>query len=114
MCTSSELLSDRKFLRRLFAKWEECPKKAEHKIISVCDEEKDHYLLLTIGWNGYQREHDVFVHVDLHDGLFWIEADQTPDGFALDLEAEGVPKNRIVLAFKHPEQQRFYEYAQAV
>jgi hypothetical protein len=39
----------------------------------------------------------VLVHIALRDGLFWIEADQTPEGFALDLEAEGIPKERIVL-----------------
>ena len=47
------------------------------------------------------------------DGKFWIEADHTPDGFALDLEAAGIPKDRIVLAFKHPELWRFSEYSKA-
>jgi hypothetical protein len=107
------LAADRAILEKLFAQWQEWPKKSYFKVVPVWDEENNRYLLLTIGWNGYQREHGVLVQVDLKDGLFWIEADQTPDGFALDLEAEGIPKERIVLAFKHPEARRFSEYAQA-
>jgi hypothetical protein len=105
--------SDRDILRKLFTDWQTWPKKAAFQLVPTWDIENNRYLLLAIGWDGYQRLHEVFVHVELHDGLFWIEADQTPEGFALDLEAAGIPKERIVLAFKHPELRRFSEYAQA-
>ena len=41
----------------------------------------------------------------------WIQRDGTEDGIATDLEAAGVPKSDIVLAF-HPQRLRKYtEYA---
>ena len=104
---------DRQILRTLFHEWQEWPRQAAFKVIPVWDETDNRYLLLTVGWDGYKREHSVLVHLELRDGLFWIEADQTPEGFALDLEAAGIPKGRIVLAFKHPELRRLSDYAQA-
>lgn len=106
--------SDRQVLKRLFDEWIAWPSDlAKFQVEPVWDESHDRYLLLTVGWDGYRREHGVLVHVDLQGGKFWIEADNTPNGFALDLEDAGVPKERIVLAFKHPELRRFSEYAQA-
>lgn len=107
------LEADRQVLRILFNEWETWPRQAPFKVIPVWDETNNRYLLLTVGWEGYRREHGVLVHIELRDGLFWIEADQTPEGIALDLEAAGIPKDRIVLAFKHPELRRLSHYAQA-
>lgn len=105
--------ADRDILRRLFEAWQKWPRQASFHVVPVWDETNNRYLLLTVGWDGYRREHAVLVHVELRDSLFWIEADQTPDGFARDLEAEGVPKARIVLAFKHPELRRYSDYSTA-
>ena len=107
------LETDRRVLRTLFNEWQAWPQQAHFKVIPVWDETNNRYLLLMIGWDGYRREHGVLVHIELHGGLFWIEADQTPEGFARDLEAVGIPKERIVLAFKHPELRRLSQYAQA-
>lgn len=107
------LEADRHVLQTLFTQWQQWPKLASFKVVPVWDETNDRYLLLTVGWDGYRREHGVLVHIELRNGLFCIEADNTSDGFALDLEAAGIPKNRILLAFKHPELRRFSEYAQA-
>lgn len=109
----ASLVSDRDTLRKLFLQWEAWARQASFQVVPVWDEQHDRYLLLLVGWKGYQREHNVLVHVELRDNLFWIEADQTPEGFALDLENEGIPKDRIVLGFKHPELRRFSDYAQA-
>ena len=51
------------------------------------------------------------VHLDIIDGKIWIQRDGTEDGIATDLEAAGIPKSDIVLAF-HPQRLRKYtEYA---
>ena len=60
------------------------------------------YLLVDVGWKGYERAHGALVHVDVIDGKFWIHYDGTEEGIATQLVAEGVPPDRIVLAFKHP------------
>ena len=69
--------------------------------MAVVDREGDHYLLMIAGWDE-RRVHGCIVHVDIIDGKFWIQRDGTEDGVTLDLEAAGVPKDRIVLAFKDP------------
>jgi hypothetical protein len=68
---------------------------------TVFDRGGDHYLLMISGWDE-GRVHGCIVHVDLIDGKFWIQRDGTEDGIASELERAGVPKSRIVLAFREP------------
>ena len=70
------------------------------RTITVFDRERDEYLLIDEGWDGYKRIHSLWVHVELRDGLFWIQEDGTQEGIANDLIAAGVPEDRIVLAFR--------------
>ncbi len=68
----------------------------------VFDRARDHYLLLSVGWDK-RRIHGCLIHIDLIDGKCWIQRDGTESGIALDLEAAGIPKDHIVLAFRRPE-----------
>ena len=79
---------------------------------TVFDRAGDHYLLMSVGWDD-GRVHGCLVHIDLIDGKFWIQRDGTEDGMALDLEAAGIPKGRIVLAFRSPEARKLTDYAVA-
>jgi hypothetical protein len=76
------------------------------KTLTVFDETNDHYLLVNIGWDE-RRVHGCLVHVDLIEDKIWIQRDDTEDGIACDLEAAGIPKDHIVLAF-HPIKVRPY------
>lgn len=40
-------------------------------------------------------------HLEIKDGKIWIQEDNTESGIATDLEAAGVPKEDIVLGFRH-------------
>jgi XisI protein len=98
--------NDRAPLARLFAAWERWPRaEAKFRVVSLMDEAHDRYLLRTVGWDGPKRIHSVLVHVELIDGKFWIQRDNTEQGFATELMAAGVAKWRIVLAF-YPESVR--------
>ena len=79
----------------------------------MIDRERDRYLLIDIGWQGYERVHGVLVHVDVIDGRFWIQSDGTEEGIATQLVEAGVPHSRIVLAFKHPELRKYGDFAVA-
>jgi XisI protein len=68
----------------------------------VFDRTRDHYLLMSVGWDK-QRVHGSLIHIDLIDGKCWIQRDGTETGIAHELEDAGVPKNRIVLAFRPPD-----------
>jgi hypothetical protein len=81
---------------------------------AVFDTEQDRYLVLTIGWEGrVRRIHHCLVHLDIIDGKIWIQRDGTEEGIAYALEAAGVPKSDIVLAFHSEEVRPYTGYAVA-
>jgi hypothetical protein len=75
------------------------------------DDDRGHYQLMHVGWEGPRRVHGVVLHVDIHDGQIWIQHDGTEGGIADELLAAGVPHERIVLAFHHPDKRRFTPFA---
>jgi hypothetical protein len=83
------------------------------QIQTVFDRESDHYLLMLVGHEGVRRVHGCLVHVDIIDGKIWIQRDGTEQGIARDLLEAGVPKDRIVLAFRSPEMRQHTEFAVA-
>lgn len=85
----------------------------EVSLYTVLDRAQDHYLLMAVGWDGHKRIHAPLIHIDIIDGKVWIQHDGTERGFACDLEAGGVPRERIVLAFQHLSRRRFGDYAAA-
>jgi len=80
---------------------------------AVFDEERDHYILHTIGWEGTQRVWNTTLYVRIRAGKIWVEIDWTENGIATDLLEAGVPKEDIVLAFHHPDVRRYTEFAVA-
>jgi hypothetical protein len=92
--------SDRTIIERLLTEYEKYPYSyGEIDRQLVFDRERDHYLLLSVGWDKH-RVHGCVIHIDLIDGKFWIQRDGTETGVAFDLEAAGISKDRIILAFK--------------
>jgi hypothetical protein len=98
------LTNDRDLVKRILLDHASIPY-AYGEVISqpVFDDERGHYALIDVGWEGAQRVHGCLVHVVLRDGKIWIEYDGTEDGVATELMAQGVDKERIVLAFHRPE-----------
>ena len=72
---------------------------------TVFDDENDSYLLITLGWHDHKRIHGCLVHLDIIDGKIWVQRDDTEDGVTYELEAAGIPKDKIVLGF-HPQNVR--------
>jgi len=66
---------------------------------AVFDRERDHYIIASVGWQGYRRVQHNLLHIDLINGKAWIQSDGTEDGIADELEASGIPKQDMVLAF---------------
>lgn len=67
------------------------------------DDERGQYLILDMGWNGDQYLHATPIHLSLVDGKIWVQYDDTEEGIAGDLMEAGVPKDDIVLGFRHPK-----------
>lgn len=82
--------------------------------LTVFDLANDHYLLVNVGWDHKEdRAHGILVHIDIIDGKCWIQRDGTEDGVTYDLEAAGIPKDHIVLAFQPPYARPYTGYAVA-
>ena len=80
---------------------------------AVFDRDRDHYLLVTQGWDRDRRIHHVLVHLQIIDGKIWIQYDGIEYGIAQDLLDAGIPKDRIVLGFKSPELRKHSGFAVA-
>jgi hypothetical protein len=79
----------------------------------IYDPEADSFLLMTIGWNGDRRVHGCLVHVDIINDKIWIQRDGIEYGMANELIDAGVPKEKIVLAFRHAKVRPYTDFAVA-
>lgn len=69
----------------------------------IVSSDRNHFLLLHEGWEDNRRVYGTIVHGEIRDGKIWLHYDGIEDGITDELVAEGVPKDRIVLAFHPPE-----------
>jgi len=77
----------------------------------VFDRENHQYLLMLVGRDGRKMVHGCLIHIAIVDDKIWIHRDGTEDGVAGDLLAAGVPKERIVLGFYHPDTRKITDFA---
>ena len=77
------------------------------------DDEHGQYLVLDIGWSGDQYLHATPIHLSLIDSKIWIQYDDTEEGVVNDLIAAGVPKDDLVLGFRHPRVRQHTGFAVA-
>jgi hypothetical protein len=89
------------------------PSRGDVQIEVIFDEANDHYELMYAGWNGVYRIHGPVIHIDIRDSKVWIQHDGTADGIAEELVEAGIPKDRIVLAYKSPDIRPLTGYAVA-
>ncbi|MFH7244676.1 MAG: XisI protein [Spirulina sp.] len=77
----------------------------------IFDEERGHYIWMTLGWQKAERIAGMTIYVRIHDGKFWIEEDLTEEGIATDLIQMGVSKEDIILAFHEPRMRQYTDFA---
>jgi hypothetical protein len=81
---------------------------------AIFDSKHDSYCVISTGWaDEVKRIHSCLLHIDIIDGLMWIQQDGTEDGIAYELEEAGIPKSSIVLGFHEPEVRQYTGYAVA-
>lgn len=76
----------------------------------IVDKENNHYLILTIGWDGKRFVHDCPMHFDIKNGKIWIQKNLTEWEVGEMLEAQGVPKEDIVIGFLSPKMREYSNY----
>jgi hypothetical protein len=80
---------------------------------TVFDRDKDHYLLVQVGWGRQKRIYGTLAHVDLVHDKVWIQQDGIEEGLANQLCDAGIPAEHIVLGYRIPEVRRHTGYAVA-
>ena len=79
---------------------------------TIFDRERDHYQLVSVGWDKNERVVGTSFHLDIKDGKIWIQQDNTDARIAEELVARGVPKEHIVLAFQAPYKRKYSGFAE--
>ena len=79
----------------------------------IMDTENDHYQVLYAGWREGKQIFSVLFHFDIIDGKIWIQRNTSDYDIIEDIEAKGVPKKDIVLAFFEPTVRPYMDYATA-
>jgi len=79
----------------------------------ILDDINNRFLLLHTGWQEDKRIRSIMAYIRLVKDKVWIDEDWTEDGIASDLLAVGVPKENIVLGFRHPDMRPYTEFAVA-
>jgi hypothetical protein len=87
------------------------PRYGDVEMEVIADTQRDHYQLLSVGWNQLERIHGTLIHIDIRDGKIWIQHDGTEEGIANRLVEQGVPKSDIVLAFHPPYKRPYTDFA---
>lgn len=87
------------------------PSVGDISIEVVIDEDKGHYEVMHSGWVGKNRVHGSVIHIDLVGDKVWLQYDGTSEGIADKLVAAGIPKDKIVLAFKPPDTRPYTGFA---
>ena len=102
----------RQYIKNIITKYSQYkPSYGEVEVQIVFDEQRDHYHLMTVGWNRDRRIRGSILHIDIINDKIWIQHDGTEEGIANELLAQGVPKTDIVLAFHSPFRRQFTEFA---
>jgi hypothetical protein len=101
--------SIRQFLDKYVDVWRE--KGVETQL--VIDLERDHYLLLRVGWDGDKRiNHPVF-QFDIKNGKIWVQENNTDVELDKNFEEMGISKKEMVVGFHHPLMREHSDYATA-
>jgi hypothetical protein len=77
----------------------------------IVDKERERYLLVEIGWDKGRRIYGVLIHIGILGNKLWIQQDGTEEGIADELANLGIPKERIVLAYKSLLRRKITEFA---
>lgn len=80
----------------------------------IIDTERNHYQLVSIGWDKKLFSYTVIFHLDIKpDGKIWIQVNNTDRDIAEELEEMGVPRSDIVIGFQLPQYRQYTGYAVA-
>jgi aspartyl-tRNA synthetase len=84
-------------------------KEIEYQV--VMDKERHHYQVIANGWVGNKRTYGMIVHIDIKDGLIWVQEENTDYGVVDEMLRAGISKDKIVLGFHAPYKRPYTGFA---
>jgi XisI protein len=76
----------------------------------IIDDDRGHYLLYSVGWEGQSWIYGSYVHIDIKkDGKVWLQHDGTSLQIADELNDRGIPKQDMVIGFQPPYVRKIME-----
>lgn len=104
----------RQYIQKLLMKYGNYqPSGEDIEVQLIFDSERDHYQILDIGWDGYDRIYNCVMHLDIKNEKIWIQRNTTDIQIAQELVAMGVPKEDIVLGLQPPYKRQYTKYGVA-
>lgn len=99
-------------IARVFRSWEEYPSAiSKFRIVGVMDTANDRYALLHVDFDGDRYKSHLLAYLEIRDGKIWILTDNTEEGVATELVADGISKDEIVLGYYSPGMRELGEFA---
>ena len=89
-------------VKRLLSEYESLH--TEHSQVELLfDDARLRSMAVRVGWMKRKRIHLCLVHIDICDEMIIIQCNNTEDLLIAELEAMGIPRQRISLGFLPPE-----------
>lgn len=66
----------------------------------VADTVRNHFQLISLGWEGHRFVYEVVFHLDIIEGKIWIQQNNTEANLAEELVERGIPKSDVVIGFQ--------------
>ena len=79
----------------------------------VFDTERDHYQLLSVGWQNQKRVYFILLHLDIKNNKIWLQENSTDYDIVEDLIKLGVPNSDVVIGFHPADVRKLTEFGVA-
>ena len=86
------------------------PSYGDIEVEQIFDTERDHYQIISVGWNNQKRVYGSIMHLDIKNEKIWIQQNTTEVDIALELIEMGVPKQDIVIGFHTPKMRQLTSF----
>ncbi|MBW4630536.1 MAG: XisI protein [Iphinoe sp. HA4291-MV1] len=87
------------------------PSYGDVEVEQIFDTERDHYQIISVGWNNQKRVYGPIMHLDIKNDKIWIQQNTTEADIASELMEMGVPKQAIVIGFHTPKMRQLSGFA---
>jgi XisI protein len=110
-----KLLNYRKWIQELLLNYATPTTEVEQTVEDqlIFDEKRDHYQLLSVGWQQYKRVYFCLLHLDIIRNKIWLQENSTDYNIVEDLMKRGVPPSDIVIGFHPVDVRSLTEFAVA-